>query len=354
MPRTLLPEWSPQDAVLLTWPHGATDWADRLAAVERVYRELAVAITQHERLLVACHDPIHRDHVRDQLIAAGIAPDGYRLAIAPSNDSWARDHGPITVQEGIRPHLLDFRFNGWGGKYAHELDDGITRALAAANCFDGTPCTTIDLILEGGGIETDGKGTLLTTRSCLLAATRNPDLSQAQLEARLGELLGIERFLWLHHGQLEGDDTDGHIDTLARFCDPHTIAYVQCTDERDGHYPALSLMAAELHEFRTADGAPYRLVPLPWPGAQFDDDGRRLPATYANFLIINGAVLVPTYAAAADAQALAVLSGCFPGREIIGIDCSALIRQNGSLHCVTMQLPRGVLGNAGTGDAVHA
>lgn len=329
--------------MLLTWPHPATDWAEMLDEVERVYIDLAGAIAQRERLLVACHNRSHREHVRNLLATANIWEDRHHLVIAPSNDSWSRDHGPITVHDGGKPHLLDFRFTGWGGKYAHDLDDQISRTLVKAGCFGATPCTSVDLILEGGGIESDGAGTLLTTASCLQAASRNSQLSLQQLEARLGELLGVERFLWLHHGHLEGDDTDGHIDTLARFCDPTTIAYVQCSDRKDTHYDALSRMEAELRAFRNSTGKPYRLVPLPWPAPKYDEEGQRLPATYANFLIINAAVLVPTYADAADAVALATLADCFPDREIIGIDCSPLIRQHGSLHCVTMQLPRGVL-----------
>ena len=190
----------------------------------------------------------------------------------------------------------------------------------------------------------DGSGTLLTTARCLLAPTRNPKLTQDGLEARLKELLGLDRILWLQHGHLTGDDTDSHIDTLARFCDARTIAYVACADPDDEHHAELKAMEEELRALRAADGRPYRLVPLPWPRARYDDDGRRLPATYANFLIINGAVLVPTYDDPADGPALARLRECFPGREIIGVDCLPLIYQYGSLHCVTMQLPEGVLG----------
>lgn len=343
MKRNLLPEWAPQDGVLLTWPHSATDWVDLLEEVESVYIELATAVTRHEKLLVACHDTLLRDRAEHLLTEAGIAPHSFHLVIAPSNDSWARDHGPIAIGNGADRRLLDFRFNGWGGKYAHHLDNRINAMLAASGCFGTTPLTPIDLVLEGGGIETDGQGTLLTTTSCLLAPTRNPEFSRAQLETRLSELLGIERFLWLTHGHLEGDDTDGHIDTLARFCDAHTIAYVQCTDRRDTHFAALARMEAELREFRDSDANPYELVPLPWPSPKYSDQGRRLPATYANFLIINDAVLVPTYRDEADTRALETLDTCFPDREIIGIDCTALIRQYGSLHCVTMQLPAGVL-----------
>jgi agmatine deiminase len=197
--------------------------------------------------------------------------------------------------------------------------------------------------LEGGSIESDGCGTLLTTSQCLLNPNRNPDLNSEQIEKELRDTLGCQRILWLHHGHLLGDDTDAHVDTLARLAPNDTILYVVCDDPRDEHYPALSRMAEELAAFRTEAGQPYRLLPLPWPAARFDDDGQRLPATYANFLIINGAVLVPTYDDPQDAQALITVGAAFPDREIIGIDCSAIILQHGSLHCLTMQLPQGVL-----------
>ncbi|MEK7696915.1 MAG: agmatine deiminase family protein, partial [Pseudomonadota bacterium] len=342
--RTYLPpEWAPQSGVMLTWPHEHSDWAPILGEVEPVFAEIARQVARFEKVLVVCHDDRHRAHVAKRLTAAGVAANRIVLGIAPSNDTWARDHGPIAVQCQDELTLLDFGFNGWGGKYAHDLDDGITRALYRQDVFGKSPLQTVDLILEGGSIEVDGSGTLLTTERCLLAPTRNPNVSRTQLEKQLGELLGLNRFLWLKHGTLAGDDTDSHIDTLARLCDAQTIAYVACDDPADEHYAELKAMAAELQAFRTADGRPYRLVPLPWPRTKLDNAGERMPATYANFLIINGAVLVPTYRDAADAAALEQLKTCFPGREIIGIDCLPLIYQHGSLHCVTMQLPAGIL-----------
>lgn len=341
--RRLPAEWAPQDGVQLTWPNDRGDWAPYLTRVEPVFVALAREIAQRERVLIACYDDAHCRAVAASLRAADVAMDRVRLVAAPSNDTWARDHGPICVEVDGRPRLLDFTFNGWGGKYDAALDDRITARLAAAGAFGACPVEPVELVLEGGGIESDGAGTLLTTASCLLAPTRNPHLDQAQLEARLGELLGVDRFLWLHHGHLEGDDTDGHIDTLARFCDPETIAYQGCDDPDDSHYPALAAMAGELRALRTRDGRPYRLVELPWPRPKRNADGKRLPATYANFLIVNDAVLIPTYADPADAAALQRLQTCFPDRAVVPIDCSALILQYGSLHCVTMQLPRGTL-----------
>lgn len=347
--RRLPAEWEPQDGVLLTWPHGGGDWASSLARVEAVFVRLAVEISAQERVLVVCADTEHRQHVRARLADAGAQLGRIDLRIVPSNDTWARDHGPITVIEDGRPLLLDFRFNGWGGKYPADLDNRISGQLHAQGAFGATPMHPVDLELEGGAIETDGAGTLLTTESCLVHGHRNPGLDRDALEGVLRRELGVTRILWLTHGLLAGDDTDGHIDTLARFCDPHTIAHVVCDDPQDPHYEPLRAMAAELAALRTAHGDPYRLVPLPLPAPIHAANGQRLPATHANFLIIDGAVLVPTYGDPADAVALQRLQGCFPGRRAIGIDCRALIEQYGSLHCVTMQLPRGVLAAAPRG-----
>jgi len=342
--RTYLPpEWHPQSGVMLTWPHAGSDWLPILDAVEPVFTLIAEAVLRHEQLLVACHDEALRARVAGILASRDIPADRLHLHVAPANDTWARDHGPIAVLCQGEATLLDYRFNGWGGKFPSELDNRITRSLHAQGAFGDTPIEYDELVLEGGSIEVDGQGTLLTTEQCLLNPNRNPGLDRAQIESRLAEPLGLTRFLWLKHGYLAGDDTDSHIDTLARLCDPATIAYVACDDPHDEHYRELKAMEQELEAFRTAAGTPYRLVPLPWPQPKFDDEGTRLPATYANFLIINGAVLVPTYRDPADTLALQQLQACFPDREVIGIDCLPLIWQHGSLHCVTMQLPAGVL-----------
>jgi agmatine deiminase len=336
-------EWEAQSGVMLTWPHAHSDWAPLLAAVEVTYVHLAEAISQREKVLIVCFDEQHRHHIQALLAASQARAENLRLHLAPSNDTWARDHGPLTVMVDGVPRLLDFRFNGWGGKYAADLDNAITPRLVADGAFGTTPSHKVDIVLEGGSIEADGRGGILTTRRCLLSPSRNPSLEQAQLEQLLREQLGAERILWLRHGGLDGDDTDGHIDTLARYCDAHTIAYVACGDPGDPQYPELKAMEAELQALRDADGAPYRLVPLPMPGAIRNEEGQRLPATYANFLIINGAVLVPTYGDPMDERALDILQGCFPAHEIIGIDARPLIEQFGSLHCITMQLPHDVI-----------
>lgn len=335
---TVLPaEWAPQDAVQLTWPRADGDFARWFDAVERNFIALAVAIARFEPLLIACAGPPRP--LRERLVKAGVPDARLRVFQAPSNDVWARDHGPITVLRDRQVVHLDFTFNGWGGKFDAREDDQLTRRLAAQGAWRA-PVETVDFVLEGGAIDSDGAGTLLTTERCLLAPTRNPGLGKAQVEARLRQWFGLTRVLWLRRGDLLGDDTDGHVDTIARFCDPGTIAYQACDDRADAHYEELRAMADELAAFRDAYGKPYKLVPLPLPPPIHGDDGRRLPAGYPNFTIVNGAVLVPTYGCDTDATALERLRTCFPGREVVGIDCRALIHQYGSLHCVTMQIPK--------------
>ena len=333
----LLPaEWEPQDAVLICWPHEKTDWAPYLKEAEAVFADIAEAVTRFEKLIVVVHN---ETIVRTKLEKRGVHMDRVALYEIESNDTWARDFGPITIYENGKPVLLDFTFTGWGGKFEAGLDNQITSKLHAAGAFGKTPLRTINLILEGGSIESDGAGTLLTTDECLLNPNRNTHLNRQQVENLLAGELGIRQFQWLENGWLAGDDTNAHIDTLARLCPDDTILYVQCDDPADEHFPALSAMEAELKKMN-----PRLLLPLPWPTAKFDDEGNRLPATYANFLIINGAVLVPVYDDPVnDTVALSTVKKAFPDREIIGIDCSALILQHGSLHCVTMQIPKGVL-----------
>lgn len=345
----LPPEWARQSAVMLTWPHDQTDWADRLAQVEPLYALISYHIARFETVLIICRDSAHQQHIQS-LLAQHTPPvpgERLRFAIAASNDTWARDHGPITVlhQDGetVQPRLLDFRFNGWGGKHPAALDNAITGTAHSQGAFGQTPLQTLPLVLEGGSIEVDGDGTLLTTAHCLLAPTRNPALSAAQIEQQLKQLLGVTRVLWLQHGELQGDDTDAHIDTLVRFSDAHTLLYMQCEDPQDEHYQPLQAMQEELRALRQRNGQPYRLIPLPLPAAVYDEHGQRLPASYVNFLIINGAVLAPLYNDPLDALVMQRLAEAFPQHEIIGLDCSPLIQQYGSLHCITMQLPAQVM-----------
>lgn len=345
--RPLLPaEWAPQSAVMLTWPHRGTDWAGNLERVEPVFQAIARAVLARENLIVSCEDIFALQRIEAELNRHALETGSNHRVIAcpaPADDTWARDHGPITVMEGGGPRLLDFRFNAWGGKFSFEKDNALNSHLRRRRAFGRTPFQSVDFVLEGGSIETDGEGTLLTTRQCLLAPTRNPGLSQAEIETKLSELLGVDRFLWLNQGYLAGDDTDSHIDTLARFCSPRCICYVRCPNPADEHFAALRAMESELADFRRRDGTAYDLVPLPWPDPVHDAEGNRLPATYANFLVINGAVLVPTYGVDQDQEAIEVIGRCFPGRAVEPIDCRAIIEQHGSLHCLTMQLPEGVV-----------
>jgi agmatine deiminase len=260
----------------------------------------------------------------------------------PINDTWARDHGAITVQQGKEFLIYDFMFNGWGLKFAADKDNLITKELWDKGIYNSKKRIVPDLVLEGGSIESDGKGTLLTTTNCLLSPNRNPHLSKEQIEDKLKNLFNLKSVLWLEDGHLQGDDTDAHIDTLARLCDEDIIAYVQCTDIDEVHYKPLKEMEAELQALKTNNGQPYTLVALPMSDAIYaPDDERRLPATYANFLIMNEVVLMPTYGVAQDGLALTQLQTAFPNKKVIGVDCKALLLQHGSLHCITMQYPKG-------------
>ena len=333
-------EWEPQDGVLLAWPHAASDWRDSLDAVQPVFIRLTQEIARVARVVIVCPEG---NSVRDQLRQAGVDLSRVVLIPLPANDTWTRDFGPITVLEEGRPVLLDFGFNGWGLKFPAYSDNQLTARLAQAGVWGQTPVRIPGLVLEGGSIDSDGNGTLLTTSSCLLSPNRNPHLNRRQIEEQLARLLGSAHILWLDNGYLAGDDTDAHIDTLARFCPNDTIAYMRCDDPKDEHHAPLAAMEAELQAFRTRDGRPYRLVPLPWPDPCYAADGHRLPATYANFLCVNGVVLVPTYGVGQDQAALDTVARLFPGHTVTGIHCRPLIEQHGSLHCVTMQLPKGVL-----------
>ena len=333
-------EWEPQSAILIAWPHADTDWADRLGEVEETYIELVAAITRFQPVLVCVADDDVQAYARARLSSARIDMQRVRFIEVEYDDTWLRDSGPITLRgkDGFR--LLDFRFTGWGGKFEAGRDDRLVEALDELDTFANNDRQAIDFALEGGAIETDGAGSLLTTWKCL--HERHPTVSQKTLDDRLANWLHQDRVLWLDHGYLEGDDTDAHIDTLARFAAPDAIVYQACDDPADSHHPELQAMAAELASLRTRDGAPYRLFPLPWPQPVVDQ-GRRLAASYANFLIINGAVLMPAYGDPADGEAAAVLAKAFPDREIVPVPCRPLIWQNGSLHCITMQLPEGVV-----------
>lgn len=337
---TLPPEWAPQSGVQLTWPHEDTDWKDILDEVIPCFAAIAKEITLREKLLLVCRNI---ETVRKQL-PSDINFEQIQFIELPSNDTWARDHGAISVFVNGEPCLYDFCFNGWGMKFPANYDNQLTKALYCQGVFQSDVAyqNMLHCILEGGSIESDGKGTILTTTECLLSENRNDHLYKEELEEYIQLIFGAKRILWLNNGYLEGDDTDSHIDTLVRFCSDDTLAYVQCTDKNDEHYDELKLMEEELQAFKTMDGNPYNLLPLPMADKILNNNDR-LPATYANFLIINGAVLVPTYDSPKDTIALQQVKKAFPDREVIGIDCTSLIQQHGSLHCVTMQFPKGIL-----------
>ena len=333
-------EWEPQAAVLIAWPHAGTDWAERLAPVETTYVALAAAVTRFQHLIVVVADGALRTHVETLLGEAGVDLARVRLVALPYDDTWLRDSGPITLHGGAAGfQLTDFRFTGWGGKFGADRDDALVAGLAQAGVFGHAAHKRVDWALEGGGIESDGAGTVLTTWRCLVQ--RHPEQSREEMSAILRDSLHASRVLWLDHGYLEGDDTDAHIDTLARFAPGERIVFQACDDAADRHHDELQRMAAELAALRTVDGRPYRLHPLPW-AQPIIDEGRRLAASYANYLIVNGAVLVPAYGDKADDEAARIIGEAHPGRVVVQVPCRPLIWQNGSLHCITMQLPLGL------------
>lgn len=335
---TLLPaEWFPQSAVQLTWPHAGTDWAPILDEVIPCFVSIAKEIMKREKLVVVCPDALE---VKEQL--GVFDEERVRFVELPTNDTWARDHGGISVFDPLGMMVYDFVFNGWGMKFAANKDNLITRNLYQAGVFaeEIQLVNMAPFVLEGGSIESDGQGTLMATAECLLSVNRNEYLQREEIEHYLKDVFGVKRILWIENGYLAGDDTDSHVDTLARFCSEDTIAYVKCEDESDEHYDELLAMEEEIKAFRQEKGDPYRLISLPMAD-EIVWEGERLPATYANFLIMNGAVLLPFYNSPKDEQARKALQMAFPDREVVGINCLPLIKQHGSLHCVTMQYPEG-------------
>ena len=332
-------EWEPQDAIQIAFPSKQSDWLDYWQEVIPCYVNIIKVLSAYQPLIIVCDD---EDELRLHLQHIDLS--NITIVEIPINDTWARDHAAITVQEGNDFLIYDFMFNGWGLKFAADKDNLITKQLFEKGIYNSTKLINPDFVLEGGSIESDGMGTLLTTTNCLLSPNRNPHFSKQEIEHKLIKLFGLKRVLLLENGHLLGDDTDAHIDTVARFCDENTIAYVQCTDENEIHYTDLKKMETELQQFKTLDNKPYQLIPLPMADAIYaEDDNRRLPATYANFLILNDVVLMPTYGVAQDESAIQQLQKAFPSKKVIGIDCRALLLQHGSLHCITMQYPKGSL-----------
>lgn len=345
--RRLPAEWEKQSGVQLTWPHCDTEWYE-LEKVLGCYVDIAYNILRFEPLMIAARDIAE---CREDILRisgekkVSIPLDRIKFYETPLNDTWARDHGGISViGDNGEKYLFDFVFNGWGLKFASCLDNQITRNIFNQGAFNDD-VIGVDMrpyVLEGGSIDSDGCGTLLTTVECLCSLNRNEYLDRDEIEEELKGAFGLQRILWLEHGTIIGDDTDSHVDILARFCSPDTIAYMQCGNPNDPNYQELAAMEEQLRCFRTLDGRPYNLVPLPLPEPLYLDD-YRLPASYANFLIVNGGVLLPGTGSAMDKVAQERLQAVFPDREVVLVDCRPLLSGHGSLHCVTMQFPEGYL-----------
>jgi len=330
-------EWEPQSAVMLTWPRPDGDFAD-FAAIHDAFIHIARELVRHAPLLISVESDALAARVRSALTDC---QGSVQVNTVPCDDIWVRDHGPVGVHVGAAVRLNNFGFDGWGGKYPAARDNALTGKLAARGVFaDLGEVLTQALTLEGGGIETDGKGTLLATRSSVLDPRRNPGMSEAEISTALRDALGVTRFLWLDHGDLAGDDTDGHIDTLVRFVAPDHLVYQASDSPVLPNHDSLTRMAAELRELRQADGQPYRLTPLPHTQNAHNDGDGLLPTSYANFLFLNDALLVPQYGDPSDTIACKVLAEACPDHTVIGVDCSALVKQYGSLHCATMNIPQ--------------
>ncbi|HWO42754.1 MAG TPA: agmatine deiminase family protein [Candidatus Eisenbacteria bacterium] len=331
-------EWAPHRATWLAWPHNRETWPEALERVRDAWLAMIRALIPGEEVCLLVNDEPMRRDVEARLVHAGLPLDRIPLLVVPTVDVWTRDYGPTFVTRGepLDPVALnDWIFNGWGNKYqGYDRDDGVARALAA---LLGLPVFEHDVVLEGGSIDVNGAGICLTTEQCLLNQNRNPALDRATIETFLGEALGVERVVWLGRG-IAGDDTDGHIDDIARFVNPTTIACVVTEDPRDENYKALQENYERLQSARDAAGGRFSVVKLPSPEPVVHA-GAALPASYANFYIANHAVLVPTFDDAADREALGILRELFPGRAVIGISCRAVVAGLGGIHCVTQQEP---------------
>ncbi|MGD8785706.1 MAG: agmatine deiminase family protein [Thioalkalispiraceae bacterium] len=336
-------EWEPQDAVMLAWPHAMTDWQPRLDDIQQTYLAIIKQITRFEPVVLFVPESDYLESLKPRFLDHHIENEKIIPLFAAYNDTWLRDTGPLTIKQNNTIKFIDFRFNGWGNKFEYHLDDQLCKQFSLHPSVNNKEMNKQDLILEGGAIDTDGQGVLLTTKQCLLNKNRNPALAEIDYEDIFAELLGIKKVLWLEHGMILGDDTDGHIDMLARFCSDSVIAHCVCHQENDPHYVSLEKMTTELKSLTDPDGNNYELIELPLPKPIMDDQGERLPASYCNFLIINKAVLVPVYNDEMDTVACTRLAQAFPQREIIPVDATSIIRQGGSLHCLTMQLPAGSL-----------
>lgn len=332
-------EWEPHEATWLSWPHKEASWPGAFEPVPAVFVEIVKHLTLSELVRINVADEDFAARVRNLLKQGGVNLDRVRFHLNPTNDAWCRDHGPIYVVRDVNGEreraINDWGYNAWGNKYPpYDLDDVVPTRIAAEM---GETLFQPGIVMEGGSLDVNGRGTLLTTEACLLNPNRNPQLNRRQIEQYLTDYLGVTNILWLGDG-IAGDDTDGHVDDLTRFVSPGTVVTVIEDDPADENYEPLKENYERLLRMTDQDGRPFRVIKLPMPRAAYLD-GQRLPMSYANFYIANEAVLVPTYRDPNDAAACEVLQGCFPDRRVVGIDCTHLIWGLGSIHCVTQQQP---------------
>ena len=333
-------EWENEGFILVSWPHELTDWNYMLPEVRKCYIDMISVISTYQKVVVvAPSSATVKEHLSN-----GYDPSRIFFVDLPTNDTWIRDYGALTIVDHLNnPTCLDFCFNGWGMKFAACQDNLVTSRMKTSGLITAPLINCRDFVLEGGGIESDGNGILMTTAECQLSPNRNAVLSRQEIERKLLDYFGASKLLWVNHGYLAGDDTDSHIDTLARFTPNGGIVFTGCDDPTDEHYKELSAMKAEIMNFTNLDGLPFNLFELPLPDPIYDEDGQRLPATYANFLALPQAVIMPTYRQPRkDELAKQILSVAFE-LPVVGVDCTALIQQHGSLHCATMQIPQNSL-----------
>lgn len=363
-------EWEEQIGILMAFPHKNSDWANHikearecfLNIIENIlcfesvilcvdtddnegmkllceyfvsHTEIAKTSTVYSYIRTYLNQNVPQHTIANPYLQKMKIDSQYALHIIriKTNDTWSRDFGGIGIESAGQCKLLKCMFNGWGLKYPANYDNIIISSI-----FSPHHIIQADIVLEGGSIDGNGDGVLLTNTQCLLAPNRNPHLNQDGIESKLKEYFGLKEVLWLNHGYLAGDDTDSHIDTLARFITADSIAYIACENEDDEHFESLKCMKKELQSLRQKNGKPYKLIPLPFTQAIFDENGDRLPSSYANFLFLNNALLVPTYNDENDLLAIKTLSHALPSHKIIGVDCRSLILWHGSLHCISMQL----------------
>lgn len=340
----LLPEWTEVESILLAWPARHTDWNYILNEAQEQYHRLIKAISDEGiQVVLVCDNATE--------VASHLSDCDMRYVTCigniPYNDTWTRDYGPISVIKDDRLRALDFGFNGWGLKFASDKDNLVNMNLMLKFVIDKSVYRNErDFTLEGGSIETDGLGTILTTTRCLCSPNRNGGLSKQDADRKLRSRLGADHVLMLDYGALQGDDTDSHIDTLARMAPDNTILFTGCRNFDDPQFEELLRMRAQLTMLRNQEGNPFNLIELPLPDPIFDENGERLPATYANYLVAGNVIFMPTYAQPAnDLLACQTVKIAFPGFKVKGVDCRTLIKQHGSLHCATMQIPRNLFNN---------